>query len=63
VYGAIADALHARVVFSIVKNNRKQWIGDAGDFLHLQVAVSLANNGGRGPMRRERRVGTEGVVC
>jgi hypothetical protein len=33
-----AGGSHARVAFSIVKNNRKQWIGDRDDFLHSQVA-------------------------
>ena len=33
------DGSHARVAFSIVKNNRKQWIGARDHFLHLQVAL------------------------
>jgi hypothetical protein len=33
------NAPHARVAFSIDKNNRKQWTDDRDDFLHLQVAL------------------------
>jgi hypothetical protein len=36
---ASAAASHAPVAFSIDKNNRKQWMGDRDDFIHLQVAV------------------------
>ena len=58
------DGSHARVAFSIVKNNRKQWIGARDHFLHLQVALfARPEISPSRPMRRGRRVGTAGSVC
>jgi hypothetical protein len=49
------NASHARVAFSIVKNNRKQWTRCHEDFLHLLVASSLGNSlpAGRRPETQE----------